>query len=429
MIVAATAAATAQSGPQEPPPPTIRTNVRQVLVPVIVTDKSGHYVADLGRDDFSVFEDGVPQTIVAFSRSPVSASSTQLAEVPSGPSTIAAPNASQSESPKRTYLICLDTLHSAFSNFATVRTALKKFFAEEQPGDSQYALMALGWKLHVVVDSTRDPAVILAAIGSKNLLKTIQDSEASNIANETERFAGLVGHWCGACPCMNQLIDIKDIKCPVWKSEVESTLLSFSERAAILNQNFLQQLKQLVGAMTSMPTKRTVLFISDGFNRFPGQELYSILKAYSVNDPSLKFDPRDLQPDLDRILSLAVGYDVRFYTLDSRGLYTHSAVPGSGQDASSAGASPAVMQEEMTTAWFNGDAMSQLARQTGGSFFESSNDLLKGIRRAFADGREEYVLAYMPSNSKVDAQFRRISIEVKGKKLKVAAKAGYWATP
>ncbi len=87
------------------------------------------------------------------------------------------------------------------------------------------------------------------------------------------------------------------------------------------------------------------------------------------------------------------------------------------------------MQEEMTTAWFNGDAMSQLARQTGGSFFESSNDLLKGIRRAFADGREEYVLAYMPSNSKVDAQFRRISIEVKGKKLKVAAKAGYWATP
>ena len=87
------------------------------------------------------------------------------------------------------------------------------------------------------------------------------------------------------------------------------------------------------------------------------------------------------------------------------------------------------MQTEMTTAWFNGNAMAQLARQTSGSFFENSNDLLKGIRRAFADGREEYVLAYAPSNSNVDGQFRGIAVEVKGKKLKVAAKAAYWAIP
>ena len=45
----------------------------------------------------------------------------------------------------------------------------------------------------MIVDSTRDPAVILAAIDSKSLLKTIRDSEASNIAKETDRFAQLVG--------------------------------------------------------------------------------------------------------------------------------------------------------------------------------------------------------------------------------------------
>ena len=83
----------------------------------------------------------------------------------------------------------------------------------------------------------------------------------------------------------------------------------------------------------------------------------------------------------------------------------------------------------MSTAWFNGDAMSQLAKQTGGQFFEDSNDLLKGIRRAFADGREEYVLAYVPTNTIVDAQFRRITIKLRDKKLQVAAKSGYWSTP
>ncbi|HEX4808685.1 MAG TPA: hypothetical protein VH325_07140, partial [Bryobacteraceae bacterium] len=76
-------AAVGQDAKQEPTSPTLKADVREVLVPVVVTDKSGHYVADLGRDDFSVFEDGVPQKIVAFSRSSVSASVAQAADGPS----------------------------------------------------------------------------------------------------------------------------------------------------------------------------------------------------------------------------------------------------------------------------------------------------------------------------------------------------------
>jgi VWFA-related protein len=136
-----------------------------------------------------------------------------------------------------------------------------------------------------------------------------------------------------------------------------------------------------------------------------------------------------LQPQLDSLLKVAVRWDIRFYTLDSRGLYTHSAVPGSGQDASSRGVPLAATQAAMITAWSNGDAMTGLARETGGQFFENSNNLLKGIRTAFADGREEYVLAYVPTNKDMDGQFRKISVELKDKKLHVAAKAGYWSLP
>ncbi len=42
-------------------------DVRQVLVPVVVTDKQGHHVTGLTQTDFKVFEDGVEQKITAFS--------------------------------------------------------------------------------------------------------------------------------------------------------------------------------------------------------------------------------------------------------------------------------------------------------------------------------------------------------------------------
>jgi VWFA-related protein len=423
----------AQNGEQRSASPILKAGVREVLVPVVVTDKSGHYVTGLSRDDFIIFEDGVLQKIVAFSRSSVATPVVQPADLPAGHAPAISPSVVRNDSPKQTYLICLDNLHSSFEDFAQVRKALKKFFAEEQAGDSQYALIALGWKLHVVVDSTRDPATILSAIGSKALLKTIQDSDARNLATETDRFVGLVGFWCGNCDCAHPTRDLTGpgggIGCPALKGQVEADLFSFSERASTLNENFLRQLKQLVSAMSTMPTRRTVVFLSDGFNRFPGQELYSILKAYGVNGLNLKFDAHDLQPELEGILRLAVRYDVRFYTIDSRGLYTSAEVPGTGLGADSPGAPSSVVHEEMSVAWFNGDAMSQLAKQTGGQFFENSNDLLKGIRRAFADSREEYTIAYVPSNTKVDAKFRRITVKLNDRKLQIAAKAGYWATP
>ena len=317
------AAALAQNNAAQSGSPILKAGVREVLVPVVVTDKSGHYVTDLTRDDFSVFEDGVQQEIVAFSRSSVATSVGQPSGLPDGHAPAISPGAVRNDSPTQTYLICLDNLHSSFEDFAQVRKALKKFFAEEEPGDSQYALIVLGWKVHVVVDSTRDPEAILAAIGSKALLKTIQDSDARNLATETDRFAELVGHWCGSCECTHPTRDLTGpsggIRCPALKGQVAADLFSFSERASILNENFLQQLAQLVSVMSTMPTRRTVVFLSDGFNRFPGQELYSILKAYGVNDLNLRFNAHDLQPQLDAILRLAVRYDVRFYSIDSRG--------------------------------------------------------------------------------------------------------------
>ncbi len=47
---------------------TVRVRVEVVNVPVTVLDKYGRPVIDLGREDFEIFEDNIPQTIKYFSR-------------------------------------------------------------------------------------------------------------------------------------------------------------------------------------------------------------------------------------------------------------------------------------------------------------------------------------------------------------------------
>jgi VWFA-related protein len=88
----------------------------------------------------------------------------------------------------------------------------------------------------------------------------------------------------------------------------------------------------------------------------------------------------------------------------------------------------AVNRAESSAGRENADVMAQLARETGGLFFQNSNDLPKGITRALTDTREYYVLAYVPKNEAPDGKYRKIKVEVNGgDKLRVNAKAGYWA--
>jgi hypothetical protein len=46
--------------------PAIKVQVQQVLVPVVVTDRKGHFITDLKASDFQVFEDGAEQKLVSF---------------------------------------------------------------------------------------------------------------------------------------------------------------------------------------------------------------------------------------------------------------------------------------------------------------------------------------------------------------------------
>ena len=127
-----------------------------------------------------------------------------------------------------------------------------------------------------------------------------------------------------------------------------------------------------------------------------------------------------------RYLRLAAKANVPVYTIDSRGLYTQSAF-----DA--AHTVNLTVATQVTTAMNNiavdqGQTLSEIAAATGGKAFQNSNDLAAGMKKALADGREYYMLAYVPSNEAQDGKFRKIEVKVRDASATVSAKRGYWAS-
>ena len=423
------------------PPPTIRLEVRQVLVPVVVYDKRGHNVTGLKADDFRVFEDGIPQRILAFS-SETDVSGLQL--LSSGdtaanfPSPAAPLQTDSRQGTRRTYLICLDTLNSSFEDFSRVRSSLQRLFKQEQGSEALYAVAALGRQVLILQNLTRDPASVLAVLASKKLDRAIRQSEASNLIEQQAELSRALADYCRRCACAGSRSASSitsggsDEICDGKRQQLQTWAGAGANERSLLTRTFLRQLGQLVGSLADQPGKRSLIFISDGFNLRPGRDLFGLLAAYFQDPGEVIRNPGDdLRPELMEIVHLATTHDIAFYSLDSRGLYGAS---GAAYDASveyemtrSTVLSPQIQQLQYSMALEDQDAMAELASDTGGLFFRNGNDLLKGLRQALADGREYYMLSYVPTNRTSDGKFRAIKVDVSGRGLVARAKRGYWA--
>jgi hypothetical protein len=76
----------------------------------------------------------------------------------------------------------------------------------------------------------------------------------------------------------------------------------------------------------------------------------------------------------------------------------------------------------------SGDIVAELAEGTGGIFFQNSNDLLGGFRKAADVPEHVYLLGYSPDNLKADGSFHALKVTAKGNgDLTVRARRGYYA--
>jgi VWFA-related protein len=411
------------------PGPTIKVDVRQVLVPVVVTDAVGHHLTGLTQADFRVFEDGVEQKITAFS---VEHSGVPETAVAAKTETSAPQNPPTPPQTRRTYLIVIDTLHTEFSNFVAVREALVKLFQQEHSADSQYVVAALGASAEMIVNVTPDPSAVIAALNAKRLQKVFLDGQLGGLGPEMARFRRNLNDTRNTCE-----LGPTSMEC---EAKLRALALQAQEIADLdrtVTTAFLRQFRYLVAQLARAHDRRTIVLLSDGFQIQPGREVVTLFDAYfpalshslapaNVLRSLLMAGP--MTDEFEPILKLAAASNIMIDTIDSRGVYGQQAFDASSPLVS-VQVDSAVGSVEREAARDKGNTLREIADATGGAAFHDRNDLFSGLERAFADGRDYYTLAYIPDNPNFDGKFRAITVKVRDHKAVVNAKRGYWASP
>ena len=127
----------------------IRTESRIVLVDAVVTDKKGHYVTDLRKEDFKVYEDNKEQSISSFS--------------------FGSDPAVQNAANGRHYLILFfDTSSMAMGDQMQARNAATKFIESNTNPDALMAVVNFGGSLQIRQNFTANPELLKTAVASVN---------------------------------------------------------------------------------------------------------------------------------------------------------------------------------------------------------------------------------------------------------------------
>ncbi|HTB11661.1 MAG TPA: VWA domain-containing protein [Bryobacteraceae bacterium] len=411
--------------------PVIRLDVQHVLVPLVVTDKKGHHVPGLRSSEFRIFEDGVEQEIASFSTD-TAASVDDVA---------ALSKSSSAAGPRHTFVICIDTLH--ISNAARTREALENLFEKEKPADAQFVVIGIGRQLQVLQPATTNPLAILVKLRSPAFLSAVGGLDASALAAQLQNIRTRMEEFCKHCACGMRT---SQRNCDSEIDTLKQSIDAEAERWIAPANALLDQFTKVVEELAKLPTGRTLILVSDGFNLDPKLEFYRVVSEYL---PQVKpAESKDAESILRQALKVASERNVVIDTIDSRGSAVPSIASSGSMDASAPGRNSSDYsvlgsnrsRSDKPAAPINTSGsktnrlqldlspeMEQLARVTGGVYFHDSQDLLKQFRAALSDGRQYYVLSYTPRNSAHDGKFRNITVEIKDTKLSVRAKSGYWA--
>jgi VWFA-related protein len=381
-------------------------SVEVVRIDAVVTDKGGHPKAGLAREDFAVLEDGVPQKLAQFEAyaRPVAATPSAPA---SSPSTPAATKPAASPRPPRFVVLAVDDVHVEFGNMVRVQKALTRFIDEDMgPGD-QVALVTTSGTQAASQEFTSDRGLLRRAIS--RLSAKDRRAEWVNVPRITEYQAELIERgdpdalW----------LAVMDILCdhPADPAELEAR----TKARAVLSEAVdnarltLETLERLTWSLASLPGRKLVFLLSDGF-----------LTGLSA--------PGGAGFDLRRVIDASTRAGVVIYSLETPGLNTQPGRSASEKTFPDPMTVDLKFMIERQSEEAELQAMHALAADTGGFLFDNSNDLHAGLKRVLEDTESYYVLAYEPTNTKRDGAFRRIEVRLPNRRdVKVRARTGYFA--
>ncbi len=415
----ASAPAPQQAAPQAPseptpkPVPTIKTRTDLVVVDVVVSDKSQNPIHDLKQSDFTLLEDGKPQTVKSFEehRSLSPADAAKLAPMPKMPPGYFT-NYSPAPANGAVDVLLLDTLNTPMTDQSFVRTQLLKYLKNAPPGQ-RVAIFGLTTHLIILQGFTSNPEILKAAVEGKAGPKgSVLLNDAVNNAPSTDTtVSDALSDSLGSDPTSQQVL------ANVQQFEAQMASFQLQLRA----QYTLDAMNQLARYLVSIPGRKNLIWFSGSFP-------LNVLPDGDLSDPFAAM--MSVEDEYRETTNLLARSQVAVYPIDARGLMTNPAFdasqPGRSMARSPQAAAKAITKFQDQT---NGEhsTMMAMAQDTGGRAFVNTNDLTAAVTKAIETGSNYYTLSYTPTNTNWNGQFRKIQVKLEQQGLTLAYRHGYYS--
>ena len=355
-------------------PATFTAGAQLVVETVVVKDKSGNPVSGLTAKDFTITEDGVPQTIRFFEQQ-------QLPEAPPQPQfasrstpedvhiydkltrTQIAPETPGNTRYKDRRLLALYFDFTAMPPADQLRAldAAKKFIATQMTAVDLIAILRYaGGSVDVLQDFTADRDRLFS------IIETMIVGEGQGL-DESGNDAGT-----------------PDVGAAFGQDDSEFNIFNTDRQLSAL-----QTAANMLGHLSE---KKSLVYFASG----------------------LRLNGLDNQAQFHATINAAIRAGVSFWPVDSRGLVARAPLGDATQGSPGGlGMYTGASALAVTTSFQRSqDALYALGADTGGKALLDSNDLTRGIRQAQQSVSSYYILGYYTSNTAQDGKFRRIKISL-----------------
>jgi VWFA-related protein len=417
-------------------PLTFRTKVNLVSVPVVVRDAQGRAISGLSREDFQVLDSGKPQTISRFAIQKFGADQT-----PSPGAPAAAPESQPSPAapapPERYIAYVFDDVNTTANDLSQAREAAMRHILTSLRPVERAAVYTTSGQGGVDFTADRDKLrQALLAIRPQNPITNSHSCPPMTIyhalaisKNDVQALGAAIGDYKVCGPPMPPGEDAEILA----ETRARNTA---RESLALADRNIstvFANLDGIVKKLSMMAGLRTIVLVSSGFLVLDDrrQEESAVLeRAVRAGVVVNSLDARAL-------FALAPGLDASAHTFDSEigdlppiGSFLRTGLSADDLKWLGNGGSSLLVKNQMarTEALANRDVMAEIAANTGGRFFENSNDLRGGFDRLAAAPEYVYVLGFAPQDLKLDGRYHSLKVTLRNSKgFTLEARRGYYA--
>ena len=373
---------------------TFRVAIDLVTTDVIARDDQGQFVADLKKDDFSIYEDGVKQEIATFTLVHGGRVLNQLLPPPPPPQEgiILPPARPPNDTAGRILLFFVDDLHLDFSQTPRLRQLFQKIGKELVHEGDMFGVVSTGTS-SIAIDLTYDRKRLDEAIkkmsgGALKPSEIIESGQGPNGPTELRYRAHVA--FSTAYDMVRNLEKVHNRRKAVVYVSNGYDFNPF-EGARFGDPNILGQ-------------KRDTSIYGNDYDPFTRQ--------------SNEFADADLVRELSELTRAANRANATLYTIDPRGL-----VAGSDLD-----------QNVDPTEWANyvrksQDSLRTLAELTGGFAVVNQNDFDKALKRIDNETSDYYIVGYYSTNPDPTKRTRKLEIKTTRDRINVWSRSAYSLRP